>query len=80
MTEPNYDPENFDVRSSEFGVRRSAFRRSRSEGHPLLSAPNCHFTPHIAGGRRNKSLTLVRHFLANLERLVRGDPLADRTM
>lgn len=50
------------------------------EGHPLLTAPNCHITPHVAGGHRGESLTLVRHFLANLERFVRGEPLVDRVM
>lgn len=50
------------------------------EGHALLTAPNCHITPHVAGGHRGESLTLVRHFLANLERFVRGEPLVDRVM
>jgi phosphoglycerate dehydrogenase-like enzyme len=50
------------------------------EGHPLLSAPNCHITPHTAGGHRNESETLVRHFLDNLPRFVSGSPLCDRIM
>jgi len=50
------------------------------DGHPLLTAPNCHITPHIAGGHRGESLTLVRHFLANLERFTRGETLVDRVM
>lgn len=49
-------------------------------GHPLLAAPNCHLTPHVAGGHRGESLTLVRHFLANLSHFVRGEPLVDRVM
>ncbi len=32
-------------------------------GHPLLSAPNCFITPHLAGGHRNDPEMLVRHFL-----------------
>ena len=49
-------------------------------GHPLLSAPNCHITPHIAGGHRNEADTLVRHFLENFQRFLAGTPLHDRVM
>ena len=49
-------------------------------GHPLLTAPNCHLTPHIAGGHRNEAESLVRHFLANFERFVAGTPLQDRVI
>ena len=31
--------------------------------HPLWSAPNCHLTPHSAGGRDTEHLALVEHFL-----------------
>lgn len=48
--------------------------------HPLRLAPNCHITPHIAGGHGNESLSLVRHFLANLQRYQDGQPLLDRIM
>jgi phosphoglycerate dehydrogenase-like enzyme len=51
-----------------------------SDGHPLLSAPNCFITPHIAGGHSNESETLVRHFLANLRRFLEGAPLRDQVM
>lgn len=47
---------------------------------PLRAEPNCHITPHIAGGHRDESRTLVRHFLRNLERWTRGEPLVDRVM
>jgi len=46
--------------------------------HPLLSAPNCHITPHTAGGHRHEPETLVRHFLGNLRRFEAGKPLKDR--
>lgn len=50
------------------------------EGHPLLAEPNCHITPHIAGGQLDEYRALVRHFLDNLERFVRGESLLDRVM
>ena len=50
------------------------------ENHPLLSEPNCHVTPHVAGGHRDEAGTLVRHFLANLRRYEAGDPLLDRVV
>jgi phosphoglycerate dehydrogenase-like enzyme len=48
--------------------------------HPLRSAPNCYITPHTAGGHPNETATLVQHFLGNLNRFVRGEPLMDRVM
>jgi phosphoglycerate dehydrogenase-like enzyme len=50
------------------------------EDHPLRVEPNCFITPHIAGGQPDEAKTLVRHFLANLDRFVRGEPLLDRVM
>lgn len=50
------------------------------ESHPLLMAPNCFITPHTAGGHVDETKTLVRHFLDNFDRYVRGEPLADRVM
>lgn len=47
---------------------------------PLWSAPNCFITPHVAGGCQGEYERLVRHFLANLRRYERGEPLADRVM
>lgn len=49
-------------------------------GHPLLSIPNCFITPHTAGGHRNESESLVRHFLDNFRRFLDGSPLRDRVM
>src|SRR5205814_10256226 len=45
---------------------------------PLWSAPNCFITPHIAGGRQNEMESLVRHFVMNYERYLRGEALQDR--
>jgi phosphoglycerate dehydrogenase-like enzyme len=47
-------------------------------GHPLLSAPNCHITPHIGGGHQNEAESLVRHFLENFQRFVAGQSLRNR--
>jgi phosphoglycerate dehydrogenase-like enzyme len=46
--------------------------------HPLWAVPNCHITPHIAGGRQEEELVLVRHFLDNLARRRRGEKFVDR--
>lgn len=48
--------------------------------HPLRSAPNCHITPHTAGGHHHEADCLVRHFLENLQRFSRGQPLLDRVI
>lgn len=48
--------------------------------HPLRRAPNCHITPHTAGGHRAESETLVRYFLENLRRFQSGEELLDRIM
>ncbi len=50
------------------------------ERHALWTAPNCHITPHIAGGYAGESNALVRHFVENLHRFVRGEVLSDRIM
>ncbi|HXP61263.1 MAG TPA: D-2-hydroxyacid dehydrogenase [Dongiaceae bacterium] len=49
-------------------------------GHPLLDAPQCFITPHIAGGHQNESQNLVRHFVENLRRFLGGAPLRDRVI
>ncbi len=48
--------------------------------HPLRHEPNCHITPHIAGGHVHESMTLVSHFLANFRRYLAGLELLDRVM
>jgi len=50
------------------------------DNHPLWSEPACHITPHVAGGHADEAKTLVRHFLCNLERYDRQEPLLDRVM
>lgn len=50
------------------------------DDHPLWAEPNCFITPHIAGGHVDETKTLIRHFLGNLERFVRGEELFDRVM
>lgn len=49
-------------------------------GHPLRSAPNCFITPHLAGGHQNELEMLVRHFLENFDRFLKGEPLRDRIL
>ncbi|WP_437586231.1 NAD(P)-dependent oxidoreductase [Sorangium sp. So ce1000] len=48
--------------------------------HPLWRAPGCVITPHAAGGRREEPMAQVEHFLANLRRFERGEPLVDRVI
>ncbi|MEY2878921.1 MAG: hypothetical protein RLZZ15_1301 [Verrucomicrobiota bacterium] len=47
--------------------------------HALWTAPNCFLTPHTAGGRHDQDEAIVKHFLANLAVLARGETaLVDR--
>jgi phosphoglycerate dehydrogenase-like enzyme len=46
--------------------------------HPLWQAPDCRITPHIAGSHAGQQQRAVHHFLANLRRFERGEPLLDR--
>ena len=50
------------------------------DAHPLWNEPNCFITPHTAGGQRNEITVLVNHFVDNLRRFVKGEPLVDRVM
>jgi phosphoglycerate dehydrogenase-like enzyme len=50
------------------------------EDHPLLATPNCFITPHTAGGHVDEGRSIVKHFLENLGRFTRGEPLIDRVM
>jgi len=50
------------------------------DNHPLWAEPNCFITPHVAGGHADEAKTLVRHFLKNLKRFARAEPLVDRVM
>lgn len=46
--------------------------------HPLWRAPRCVITPHSAGGHHDEGYRLVDHFLDNLRRFERGEPVLDR--
>lgn len=50
------------------------------EDHPLWREPHCHITPHIAGGQQNEEEAVARHFLENLKRFEKGEPLRDRVI
>ena len=46
--------------------------------HPLWSLPNCYITPHTGGGHVTEPIRTVQHFIDNLRRYERGEPLVDR--
>ena len=46
--------------------------------HPLWKAPNCFITCHVGGGTSDQDDKLVRHFLQNLDRWERHQPLEDQ--
>jgi phosphoglycerate dehydrogenase-like enzyme len=46
--------------------------------HPLWRAPNCHITPHSAGGHDQELRDLVDRFLENLQRFLNGEELRNR--
>lgn len=48
--------------------------------HPLWSASNCFISPHTAGGHDTEFERLVEHFLDNLRRFERDEPLVDRVI
>jgi phosphoglycerate dehydrogenase-like enzyme len=48
--------------------------------HPLWTLPNCFITPHTAGGSADEFSRLAQHFLDNLRRFERGEPLRDRVI
>lgn len=50
------------------------------DNHPLRAEPTCFITPHVAGGHPGEAKSLVCHFLQNLQRFIRGEPLLDRVM
>lgn len=47
---------------------------------PLWTAPNCLITPHTAGGHGREKGVLLDHFLGNLRRYLKGDPLVDQIL
>jgi phosphoglycerate dehydrogenase-like enzyme len=48
--------------------------------HPLWTAPNTYITPHTAGGQAHEVESLVEHFLTNLKRFEKNEPLNDRVI
>jgi phosphoglycerate dehydrogenase-like enzyme len=48
--------------------------------HPLRSEARCFITPHIAGGHRDETSTLIQHFITNFQRYQTGQTLKDRIM
>lgn len=46
--------------------------------HPLWTTPNCHITPHTAGGAADEKHRQIEHFLNNLQKHLAGDPLVDQ--
>lgn len=46
--------------------------------HPLWTTPNCHITPHTAGGHHDEIERVVGHFVDNLRRFERGQAMVDR--
>lgn len=48
--------------------------------HPLWTTPNCHITPHMAGGHEDEAPRLMQHFLENLRRFTTGRDLLDRVV
>ncbi len=45
---------------------------------PLWQTPNCHITPHSAGGHANEFDRLLQHFLINLKNYDEQKPMNDR--
>ena len=48
--------------------------------HALWSTPNCFITPHTAGGFDHEMISLVDHFLENLQRFTSGAQLLNRVI
>ncbi len=44
---------------------------------PLWTTPNCHISPHTAGGHSNEIQRVVEHFVQNLRRYEAGEALLD---
>ena len=48
--------------------------------HPLWKVPNCHITPHTAGGSFDEPQRQTEHFLENLRRFTKGEAMLDRVV
>jgi len=50
------------------------------KNHALWTTPNCHITPHTAGGTFDEPNRMLEHFLGNLRRFERGEAVVDRVV
>ena len=50
------------------------------DAHPLWTFENCYVTPHTAGGQADETRVLIKHFIRNFERFLKGEALANRVM
>jgi phosphoglycerate dehydrogenase-like enzyme len=48
--------------------------------HELWTLPGCHITPHAAGGGTGEERRQIEHFLSNLARFEKGEPLVNRVI
>lgn len=48
--------------------------------HLLRQLPNCHITPHTAGGQGGETRVLFAHFVKNFHRFLAEEPLVNRIM
>ncbi len=51
-----------------------------ADDHALWSCPNCFITPHTAGGQGGETKVLIRHFIENFARHLKGETLVNRVM
>ena len=73
------------IRSLESGKVKAAYLdvtdpEPLPSDHPLWTTPNCFITPHTAGGHANEKERQVKHFLNNLQRFEKGEPLINRVL
>lgn len=51
-----------------------------AEDHRLLQQPNCFITPHTAGGFQGETMACIQHFIDNLKRFEKGEPLVNQVI
>ncbi|MFL5679269.1 MAG: 2-hydroxyacid dehydrogenase [Chloroflexota bacterium] len=59
------------------GAALDVLENETDGGNPFADLPQVIVTPHLGGGSRNSMSAVVERCVANIERLLRGDPLAD---
>ncbi len=47
------------------------------EGHPLYAHPNVRISPHMSGHISDENSRFAPHFIANLQRFIKGEPVQD---